>query len=130
VSSTVDWNGSSVELGKVKEGHLVLVYTNGFPFTLDVEMILMDEEFIILDTLITDGFIAAGILNDEFRVVEPVETRIPVVLTDNLKEAMGKATYSRYSIYINSADNAHVKVYSDDILQLKVIGDFKYLIEQ
>jgi len=130
VSSTVDWNGNSVELGKVKEGHLVLVYTNGFPFTLDVEMVLLDEEFMVLDTLITNGFIAAGILNDELRVEEPVETRIPVVLTENLKEAMGKAKYSRYSIYINSANNEHVKVYSDDVLLLKVIGDFKYLIEQ
>lgn len=130
VSSRTEWNGNSVELDKVRDGHLVLVYTNGFPLDLDVDMVLLDEEMNVLDTLISDGFIAAGLLGDENRVVSPVETRHAVELDEELKDAMKKAWYSRYSIYINSAENAHVKIYSDDILKLKIIGDFNYLIEQ
>lgn len=130
VSSTIDWNGSGVELDKVREGYLVMVYNNGFPLDLEVEMVLLDEEYAVLDTLISDGFIAAGILDEDFRVVEPVETRFSIELTEELKGAMTEAKYSRYSIYINSADNEHVKIYADDILTLKLIGDFEYLIKQ
>ena len=130
VESTVDWNGGGAELDKVREGHLVMVYSNGFPFNLDVEMVLLDEEEVVLDTLITGGFIAGGMLDEQFRVTEPVETRLPVALTDELRSAVAAAKYARYSIFINSVDNAHVKVYADDILRLKVIGDLKYIIEQ
>jgi hypothetical protein len=130
VTSTVDWNTSGVELDRVREGHLVMVYTNGFPLSLDVEMVLLDEDENVLDTLITDGYIAAGTVGPDGRVSEPFETRLAVELTDNLKESIAKATASRYSIYINSAGGAHVRMYADDILTLKVIGDFEYLIKQ
>lgn len=130
VSSTLDWNGSGVELNNVKSGHLVLVYSNGFPFNLDLEMFLLDEDSQVLDTLITNGYVEAGLLNSENRVEEAVETRISVELDENIKEAMRNAKFVSYSIYINSAENEHVKVYSTDVMALKVIGDFKYLIEQ
>ena len=130
VTSTVDWNTSDIKLDKVSEGHLVMAYNNGFPFNLDVEMVLLDDEGAVVDTLISEGFIAAGILGPDARVVEPYETRIAIELTESLEEAIGKARSSRYSIYINSAEDEHVKVYADDVLTLKVIGDFKYLIKQ
>lgn len=130
VSSTLDWNSNSVELDKVKSGHLVLVYTNGFPFNLDLEMVLEDEEHMVLDTLITEGYVAAGLLNADMRVEAPIETRIAVELTDGIREAMKNAKYARYSIYINSAENEHVKIFADDVMALKIIGDFEYLIKQ
>lgn len=130
VSSTVEWNASSVELDKVKDGHLVLVYSNGFPFTLDLDLVLLDEEQQVLDTLLTGASIDAGILNEENRVAEVVETRMTVELTESIKAAMGEARYAAYSLRLNSAQGEQVRIYATDVMALKIIGDFTYLIEQ
>jgi len=130
VESTEDWNGSNVKLDKVQSGKLVLQYTNGFPFSFNINMFLEDSVHTVLDTLFYDEFLEAGLLNNEMRVAEPISTRIEVPLTDNLKDAVHQATRAHYQILINSAQNQQVKIYSTDILQLKIIGDFKYLIEQ
>jgi len=130
VNSTTNWNSNGVKLDKVKDGHLILSFLNGFPFTLDIDLYLLDENHEVITSLVTDGFINGGMLNEENRVEEAVETRISVELSEEIKDAMTLAKYGEYHIYINSADNEHVKIYSDDILKLKVIGDFNYLIEQ
>ncbi len=130
VNSTTSWNSNGVELENVSEGNLVLVFTNGFPFTLDADLFLLDENYDVIDTLVTDGFISGGLLNEDLSVEEPVETRINVELTESLKESLSIAKYSRYALYINSVDNEHVKIFADDLMKVKVIGDFSYLIEQ
>ena len=130
VQNQVDWNGEGLDLKNVSEGFLTLVFTNGFPFNFDINMYLKDNEEIILDTLIYNGFIEAGLLNSENTVEEPVETRIVIPLTESLKTSVKEAVFNSYDIMINSADGQHVKIYSDNILRMKVIGDFEYLIEQ
>jgi hypothetical protein len=130
VESRVDWNSSEVALDQVSGGHLVLVYTNGFPFDLSLDLFLLDDEEAVLDTLITDGFIAGGILNEQFRVSQPVETRIALVVDDPLKETMKKAKFARYTISVNTVSDGHVIIYATDVMQLKIIGDFTYRIEQ
>lgn len=130
VESTVDWNSSEVDLDNVSGGHLVLVYTNGFPFDLSLDLFLLDEEETILDTLITDGYIAGGILDEQLRVSQAVETRIALEVDDPLKEILKKAKFARYTISVNTVSNVHVLIYATDVMQLKIIGDFTYRIEQ
>lgn len=130
VQNQVDWNGEGLDLKNVSDGFLTLVFTNGFPFDFDINMYLKDEEEIVLDTLIFNGFIEAGLLNADNQVEEPVETRIIIPLTETLKTSVKEAVFNSYDILINSAEGQHVKIYSDNILKMKVIGDFEYLIEQ
>lgn len=129
VSSRIDWNGSGVELDKVKSGHLVLVYNNGFPLSLVLDMTLVDEEGVGVP-LIQDGMIAPGLLGEDNSVEQAVETRIAVELTDEIREAITKAVYVDYWISISSAENEHIKIYSDDVMSMKIIGDFTYLVKQ
>ncbi|MCF8402463.1 MAG: hypothetical protein K9H58_00890 [Bacteroidales bacterium] len=126
----VEWNGQGLKLDKVKSGDLVLVFTNGFPFTFSLNMYLEDENLEVVEVLILDAFIESGTLNAENAVDEAVETRIIQPLTESLKQVIREAEYVTYEILINSADNQHVKIYSDNSMSLKVIGDFQYLIEQ
>ncbi len=130
VTSTLDWNAGGAGLDNVMDGRLIMVFNNGFPFSLKIELTLLDNEMNVLETMITDGFIAPGLLDEENRVEVPVETRIPVPLTESLKQAVTEARFASYSLFVNSADNAHVMIYSDDLMTLKVIGDFNYLIQQ
>ena len=130
VENRVSWNGEGVDISKVSEGKLVVVLDNGFPFSFDINLFFEDEDFTVIDTLLYEEMVAGGILGADSSVVEPVETRIDVVLTESLEESIKEAEYARYELLINSADNKHVKIYSTDIMKMKIIGDFSYRIEQ
>ncbi|MEZ5194936.1 MAG: hypothetical protein R2764_00625 [Bacteroidales bacterium] len=130
VENRVSWNGEGVDISKVNEGKLIVVLDNGFPFSFDINLYFEDEDFAVIDTLLFDEMLAGGILGADSSVVEPVETRIDVVLTESLEESIKDAKYARYELLINSAENKHVKIYSTDIMKMKIIGDFRYRVEQ
>jgi len=130
VDNTTDWNGEGLSFDKVSNGFLHIVFQNGFPFSFDANMYLEDENYEVLDTLIYNEFIESGLLDEEFKVAQPVETRVAIELTESLKELVKAAKYSRYELLINSADNEHVKIYDDNVMELKIIGDFTLKIEQ
>ncbi len=129
VTNTMEWNVEGVKLDNVSEGELIVVFQNGFPFSYNINMYFEDENFDVLDTLLYGGFIESGILDEDFRVSETVESKISVGLTPALEDAIANAKFVRYDLLINSADNEHVKIYSDDIMEMKIIGDFKFKIE-
>ncbi|MCD4695346.1 MAG: hypothetical protein K8S16_03810 [Bacteroidales bacterium] len=130
VENHMTWNGDGINLDKVKDGYLILAYTNGFPFSFDMNMYFLDDHYEVLDTLMYGEFIEAGLLNEDNSVAGATESRVVVKLTESLKLAMVEAKMVFYEILLNSAEGEHVKIYSDNTLGLKVIGDFKYLIEQ
>lgn len=130
VENTVEWNGEGVSFDKVSNGKLTIVFQNGFPFSFDANMYLEDKNHNILDTLLYNDLIASGILGEDFSVAESVESRISLGLTPEREDAIVKAKFTRYELMINSADNEHVKIFSDDVMQMKMIGDFTLKIEQ
>ncbi|MCD4683768.1 MAG: hypothetical protein K8R86_10845, partial [Bacteroidales bacterium] len=130
VDNTTDWNGEGLSFDKVSNGFLDIVFQNGFPFSFDAKMYLEDENNEVLDTLLYNEFIASGLLDEEFKVDQPIETRVTIELTESLKESVKEAKYSRYELLINSANNEHVKIYDYNVMELKIIGDFTLKIEQ
>lgn len=128
--NTIEWNGEGVSFDNVESGILTIVLDNGFPFSFDANIYLEDEENIVLDTLVYQNIVTAGLLDNEFKVVQAVETRIPISLTSELKEAIVMARYARYEMLINSADNEHVKIFDNDVMTMKIVGDFTYTIKQ
>jgi len=128
--NTIDWNGEGVNFDNVETGILTIVLDNGFPFSFDANIYLEDEDHAVLDTLVFQSFIAGGLLDHEFKVAQAVETKIPLILTPDLKESIVQARYARYEMLINSAENEHVKIFEDNVMTMKIIGDFTYTIEQ
>jgi hypothetical protein len=130
VENTMEWNGDGVSFDNVGEGKISIVFKNGFPFSFDINMYLENENHELLDTLVYEGFIPGGLLDENNTVFEPEESRISIDLTEGLRQSIVDAKFNRYELLINSADNKHVKIYSDDVLEMKIIGDFTLLIQQ
>jgi hypothetical protein len=130
VENTMEWNGEGVSFDNVGEGKISIVFRNGFPFSFDINMYLEDENLELLDTLLYERYIPGGLLDENNTVVEPEESRITIDLTEELRQSIVEAKFNRYELIINSADNEHVKIYSDDVLAMKIIGDFTLLIQQ
>ena len=114
----------------VETGILTIVLDNGFPFSFDANIYLEDEDHVILDTLVFQNYVASGLLDNEFKVEQVVKTRIPLTLTPDLKESIVQARFARYEMLINSAENEHVKIFDDNVMVMKLIGDFTFAIEQ
>ncbi len=130
VENTMKWNGHGIDLSKVLDGRLEVVLNNGFPFSFNINLYLEDDNHQKLDTLLYDEYIAAGILGFDSAVIQPSETRLDVWLDENLKNAIREATYTHYELLISSAENKHVIIYSNDMMSIKIIGDFRYRVEQ
>ena len=128
--NTIQWNGEGVSFENVEAGILTVVLDNGFPFSFDASIYLEDEDHVVLDTLVNQEFVSGGLLDNEFKVAQSVKTRIPLILTSELKESIVQARYARYELLINSAENEHVKIFEDNVMAMKIIGDFSYTIEQ
>jgi len=128
--NTIGWNGEGVSFDNVESGTLTVVLDNGFPLSFDANIYLEDEDHIILDTLVYQDFVSGGLLDNEFKVSQSVESKIQLTLTPDLKESVVNARFARYEMLINSADNEHVKIFDNNIMAMKIIGDFTYIIEQ
>lgn len=128
--NTIEWNGEGMSFDNVESGILTIVLDNGFPFSFDANIYLEDEDHIVLDTLVHQDFVAGGLLDEEFKVEQSVETRIQLPLTADIKESVVGARFARYEMLINSAQNEHVKIFDTNVMAMKIIGDFTYTIEQ
>ncbi len=109
--NTIQWNGEGVSFDNVEEGILTIVLDNGFPFSFDANIYLEDEDNTVIDTLIFQRIVDGGLLDNEFKVIQAVETRIPLTLTADLRESIVNARFARYEMLINSAENEHVKIF-------------------
>ena len=127
--SRIEWNGEGIDLENVLSGNLVLKYTNWFPFTFNMNLYLTDEDNQVMDTLFYQGIIEGALPNEDGRVVQPVVSRIQVELTESLRTSVKDAEYVYFDIYINSVEGEHVKIYSDYVMQFKMIGDFEWKME-
>ena len=125
-----DWNGANANFDRIGDGLLKLKFTNGFPFSFDIDMFLDDEDGNVIDTLLYNANIETAIPESDGRVIEPEISYIEIALNDELKQSVADAKKARYVMHINSAMNEQVKLYSDHTMELKVIGDFKMKLEQ
>jgi hypothetical protein len=124
--SRIDWNGENIDFENVIKGNLVLKYTNWFPFTFDMDLYLEDEDMNVLDTLFYQGIVEGALPNTEGRVEQPVVSRIQLELTESLRSSIKDAKFAYFQIYINSVEGEHVKIYSDYVMEFKMIGDFEW----
>lgn len=128
VQNTVNWNASGIQLDKVSGGYLIVSFTNGFPLSFDLNLYLEDKNHEVLDTLVWNEFVEPGLVSGG-EVTEAVNTRINVALDEQLKSSIKSARFGRYELWINTAGEEGVRIFSDDVMQIKLIGDFTYTIE-
>lgn len=125
-----DWKGENANFDMIGDGLLKLKFTNGFPFSFDIDMYLDDENGDVIDTLLYNANIETAVPDFEGRVTEPVVSFIEIPLDEKFKQSVKEAKTARYVLRINSAMNEQVKLYSDYTMELKIIGDFKMKLEQ
>jgi hypothetical protein len=123
---TIEWNLSeNAVVESVNSGSFTLVANNGFPLEGMIELVLLDENYGLLDTLIVPSTIAAPALNAQNRVIAPRETRILIPVPSKTSNVLARTKFVRFRVRFNTANQPDlIQFYQDNAIDIKLIGNF------
>ena len=122
----------NANLANVNSGNLYLYFDNGFPFTAETQLYLMNNNSVITDSLITaPNIISSPSLDINYVCVGKKETKLTVAV-DAIKMSKLRAAAKMYiKIKFNTANQPnYIKIYNFYQMNLKVVGDFNYTVEK
>lgn len=123
---TLDWNLSDLGVVEsINSGSFTLVANNGMPLEGMMELILMDENFVELDTLLVPSTIAAPPLDAQNKVMSPVESRIVIPIPNKTSNILPQTKKIRFRVRFNTANQPQlIEFYDTYFIDVKLIGNF------
>jgi len=123
---TLDWNLSDLGVVEtINSGSFTLVANNAMPLEGLVELILMDENAVVLDTLLVPSTIAAPPLDAENKVIYPVESRIQIPIPDKTSNVLAQTKKVFIRVRFNTANQPDlIQFYDTNFIDVKLIGNF------
>ena len=123
--ATIDPSGDE-NLG---DGSLTLLADIGFPYEFNIQLFALNENNQATDSLFVPDRIAPASLDNNFRAIGQERTIIRIPLTvSRRKNLLGSKRIAIRARFSTSNYPQQLQVYSDYVLNLKLIGDFTYLI--
>ncbi len=127
LSDSVSW-----DLGEYNDnpssGKLKLIADNGFPFSANFQIYLVDANNHIADSLLTNSLIEAPALDADLKVISPKRTEFEILLPADRYQSFFLYKKAFLVAKFNTIGLGYVKIYRDYNLKLKLTGDFDYLI--
>lgn len=123
---------TNTQAQNVKSGTFTLYYSNGFPFSAGMQIYLLDNNMKVEDSLISPPqTIAAGIMNASGIVIAPSNSSIVMTLAGSKVQEMINAKHIIMMARFNmgSLPTTYRKIYSYNYLNVKLVGNFDYLIK-
>lgn len=129
---TVKVNYGKVNVKNIQNGSIVVYYKNYFPIEAEVSIYALDSNKVMYDSLhITPIKITAGIINVQTNKVDkpsPGKNNLPFT-PEKLKRILNARYYLIKANFSTLPTNQHVKIYNDYSLNIKLVGDFNYVID-
>jgi hypothetical protein len=109
----------------VNNGIFTLIANNGLPLEGTIELILLDENLLELNTLITPSAVLAPMLNSENRVIEPLQSRISIPILAETTDVLPQTRFIHIKAVFNTAGQPDLIDFYDTYgIDLKLIGSF------
>lgn len=114
----------------VNSGKLDLYFDNGFPFTAEAQLYLMDANLNLIDSLISiPNSISAPQLDVNSICAGKRETKLTIPLSQDKLNELRAAQKMYIKIKFNTANQPnYVKIYSFYEMKVQVVGDFNYTV--
>jgi hypothetical protein len=120
----------STSTENILAGDLQILATNSFPFDLSVKGYLLDENKVLIDSLLSNQTILAATVNDLLRVAQSKQTTLKVPVSESLKLHLSQARFIVIKAKINTQpENTILPMYADYELHLQLIGNGKYRVK-
>lgn len=128
LQDTLAWDlgqGNTVE--SINYGSLTMIVNNGFPLIGEPQLIMLDSNFTLLDTLLFPAQVLAPPLNSEGRVDESVESRIIIDLPESKMDLMPETRHVIVRMGFSTVSQPDlVGFYEDYSLDIKLVGNFNF----
>lgn len=126
---TSDFNLELNSSGQILEGKLFIYADNGYPFSADLSLQVLDEHSNVLKSLPVVNNIASAAVGTDLRVTSNTKSVLTVPLTSSDVSALYAAKRIVFKVAFNTtAQPQFIKIYDGYTLGLKVIADFAYQI--
>ncbi len=125
----LDLSGVS-QFDNINYGQLILTAQNSYPFSINLQGYLLDANKNVIDVLFsTPNTLAAPMLDANFKVIAPLESKLYVPLNKSKIGNLRSAKYIYYSATFNTASQPNqVKFYDHYTLGLLLTADINYTI--
>jgi len=131
LADTVDLTLANIsQLDNINHGQLILTATNSYPFAINLQGYLLDANKNIIDILFsTPNTIQAPMLDANFKVIAPLQSKLFVPLNPGKINSLKNAKYIYYSATFNTASQPNqIKFYDHYTLDLLLTADINYTI--
>ncbi len=135
LSDTMDFTlGNTTTINRVKSGAIKLLIDNGYPLEADIQIYLYNSNWDLVDSLFANTHVKAGALNNNCRVNGKVRSQLITPVDEariaKLRTAVKAIIIAEFSGKGAKCNNTWVKIYSDYGMDIKLIGDFNYLVNK
>lgn len=112
-------------------GFLYAYVENGFPFDAEVQMLLLDSNFVFIDSLVAPGsVIPSAPVDGNLRVNGTSPGRVAFPINQNQIDDLYESRYLVTRITLNTTSQPNfIKIYSQYQMDIKVVADFTYRVD-
>jgi hypothetical protein len=127
---TADMSLGDTDLSKIKDGTLILISDNGFPFDATIQMYTLAKNGTVTDSLFVNTFIVAAPVDANNRVYEKRRSKLYAPIDEARVARLQNAKKLRIITKFNTnPQNTYLKIYSDYTIDFILTGDFNYLTQ-
>jgi hypothetical protein len=126
---------SQKDVANIKDGVLHLILHNKFPLQADVALVACEDNWMMLDTLLSNAQLDAAPLDNNCRAVEAKKSIINVNASATVIDKLRSSAHAIMTVVFNTrSSNAtcqgqYLKIYSDYNIDTKITGDFNYKVK-
>ncbi len=120
---------SATDFDPVGDTKLTLFAVNGFPFDLNLQLFLLNEEHVVVDSLFVPDLISSAPFDASYRATGTTTTIIEIPVDETRKEKLINVKHIGIRTKFNTPDYPQlIQMYSDYKLNLKLVADGIYSI--
>jgi hypothetical protein len=125
VRDTAEFNYNDFDASdRLQGGQLTILAENFYPFELGIDLVLLDANKNVLDTMTSADRVVPAIMDNANRAIAISKSKTNYALTNTRIEALRNTTYIVFDLNFNTADLPEkVKIYSDNYLDMTLVGD-------
>jgi hypothetical protein len=119
---------SQNDIKKIQSGFLYVHADNWFPFSLESQFYMVDENNVIIDSVFATPQIMASGIPVSGRVLKPTYSVLQAAVSGSKIDNLYRTKFIISKLTMDTYGSNKLQIYDNYLIDLKIIGDFKYLI--
>lgn len=119
---------SQEEVGRITGGFLNLYATNWYPWDIEAQIYLMDENYMVIDSIFGGSQVLLGGQPNPDEVTIPSESVLKAPVSKSKIDNLYRAVYVESKLRINTVGSTPTTIFDTYYIDMNLVGDFTYLV--